>query len=303
MNAETIDRTQFIGGSDIAAILGLSRYETPMSIWAKKTGQIPDQGLPKSMRMRVGTKMEDVIAELWMEETSLTLKRVPERIIHPKYPHFRAQIDRVVAEENATWEGKNTNWRLKKDWAEGEVPQEALCQAMWGLGCSGRDHTYICGLIDNEDLKWVKIGRDPVMIAEMFKRADAFWNNFIVPKIMPGQVTATDADTLFALFPKAEPSSQIDLGDEGARLVETRNALYQDQIALEKSISTVENELKMMLKDKESGTAGKWSVTWKSQVSKRLDTALLKNNEPELYKKYSKESPSRVFRIKEASNG
>ena len=39
-----VDRTQFIGGSDIAAILGLSRYATPLSVWAEKTGQFELMG-------------------------------------------------------------------------------------------------------------------------------------------------------------------------------------------------------------------------------------------------------------------
>lgn len=303
VGAVVVDRTQFIGGSDIAAILGLSRYGTPLSVWAEKTGAIPKKEGPKSLRMKLGTRMEEVIAELWMEETNKVLQRVTERRVHPQYPYFRAQIDRIVINEDATWEGKNTNWRLKKDWAEGEVPQEALCQAMWGLAITGKKHCYVTGLIDNEELRSVKIDRDPVLIAEMLKRADDFWNKFVVPQVMPGQVSASDADTIRALFPQSEPQTLIDLGDAGARLIESRNALYQDQIALEKEIDTVENELKLMLKEKEGGTAGKWMVTWKSQVSKRLDTALLKNNEPEIYQKYTKETPSRVFRIKELKNG
>lgn len=273
MGVEAVDRTQFIGGSDISAILGLSRYQTPLGVWAEKTGQVVKKDGPKPMRMRVGTKMEDVIAELWMEETGKVLNRVTERRVHPKYPHFRAQIDRLVIGEEATWEGKNTNWRLKKDWAEGEAPQEAICQAMWGLAVTGKRHSYICGLIDNEELRWVKIERDPVLIAEMLKRAEDFWQTFIVPKVMPGQVSAADADTLYALFPQAEPASQIDLGDQGAIIIENRNALIQDKIQLERQIELHENQLKIMLKEKEAGTAGKWKVSWKNQKRKAYTVA------------------------------
>lgn len=298
-----VDRSQFIGGSDIAAILGLSRYQTPLGVWAEKTGQVDRIEGPKPMRMRVGTKMEDVIAELWMEETGKTLNRVTERRVHPKYPHFRAQIDRIVIGEDATWEGKNTNWRLKKDWGDGEAPQEAICQAMWGLAVTGKKCTYIAGLIDSAELKWIKLDRDPIMIAEMLKRANFFWDNFVAPKIMPGPMTAKDGDALYSLFPNSEPNSEMELSDDVAKIIETRNALYQDQIALEQQIEQAENEIKARMGTTEAAKAGKWLVTWKSQISKRLDTALFKNNEPDLYKKYSKESPSRVFRIKETKNG
>lgn len=299
MPIETDDRTLFIGGSDIAAILGLSRYATPLSVWAEKTGQIEKPTGIKPLRMRLGTRMEEVIADLWMEETGKRLNRVTERRTHPKYPYFRAQIDRMVVGEDATWEGKNTNWRLKKDWNDGEAPQEAICQAMWGLAISNKKHSYVSGLIDSQELRTVKVERDPVLIAEMLKRADAFWNEFVVPKVMPGQITAKDTKTLFDLFPHSEPESSVDLGDEYAKMVENRNALYQDQIALEAQIEKLENEIKAKMGTIEGARAGKWLITWKTQVSKRLDTALLKNNEPEMYLKYTKESPSRVFRIKE----
>lgn len=264
----TDDRTKFLGGSDIAAVLGLSRYKTPLGVWAEKTGAIVQEEGVKPIRMRLGTRMEEVIAELWMEETGKTLNRVTERRVHPKYPHFRAQIDRIVIGEDATWEGKNTNWRLKKDWGEGEAPQEAICQAMWGLAVTGKKYSYVVGLIDNQELRTVKVDRDPVMIAEMLKRANAFWDNFVVPKIMPMQVTAADTENLYALFPNAEPESQIDLGDDAAKIIESRNAMIVDKIALESQIDKAQNELKLMLKDKESGTAGKWKVSWRNQERK-----------------------------------
>lgn len=33
------NRTKYIGGSDIGAILGLSKFRTPLEVWMEKTGR------------------------------------------------------------------------------------------------------------------------------------------------------------------------------------------------------------------------------------------------------------------------
>jgi predicted phage-related endonuclease len=35
----SVDRTKYIGGSDIGAILGLSRFRSPLEVWMEKTGK------------------------------------------------------------------------------------------------------------------------------------------------------------------------------------------------------------------------------------------------------------------------
>lgn len=261
------DRGGFIGGSDIAAILGISRWRTPLSVWAEKTGQVPpddSDNLPK----KLGRRLEEVVAELFMEKTGLKVQRANERRVHPKYPHFRAQIDRLIVGQDELLECKTASPWMAKEWAEEEMPQEYIAQVMWQLACSGRKRGHLAVLIGNQDFKTRVIERDPVLIAEMIKRANAFWEEFVVPKVMPSQISDRDAETLYALFPNAEPDSQVDLGDKGAMLVENRNALVQDKIDVEKRIDLVENELKAMLQDKETGMAGKWKVVWKNQTRK-----------------------------------
>ena len=56
-----------VGGSDIAAIAGLSTWESAITKWAKKTGQIPDEVEP-NMSMKLGTKLESPILELFADE-------------------------------------------------------------------------------------------------------------------------------------------------------------------------------------------------------------------------------------------
>ena len=40
-----MERSEYIGGSDIASVMGLSRWKTPLQLWAEKTGNIPQEDL------------------------------------------------------------------------------------------------------------------------------------------------------------------------------------------------------------------------------------------------------------------
>ena len=53
------------------------------------------------------------------------------------------------------------------------------------------------------------------------------------------------------------------------------------------------------MEDAEKADSDKYSITWKSIVSSRVDSKKLKADYPDIYKEYSKESSSRRFTVKE----
>lgn len=285
------ERTRFIGSTDMPAILGLSRWRTLLEVWAEKTKTIKPESI-ESIPMMVGKALESTVIALFAKETGLPISSTNERIYHKKYPFMSAQIDARIAGEGVALEVKTCSIRKAKEWeGDDEIPTEYIIQCMHDLACSGDLYAYIAVLIGNEDFKWRKIPRDERMIAEIEKRACEFWNNFVVPKIMPERVVANDDDILYKLFPSQKPGLEINLGDEGAKRVELRNALVQDKGLVEKQIDTLENEIKLMLKDAETGLCGAHRVTWKAQ--KRASYVV-------------KESQFRVFRVgksKEKLNG
>ena len=64
---ELRNQTGAIGGSQVAAICGFSAWESPLARFYKATGQIDDRVEP-SMSMRLGTKLESPILEIFAEE-------------------------------------------------------------------------------------------------------------------------------------------------------------------------------------------------------------------------------------------
>ena len=74
-------RRHSIGGSDAAGIVGLSKWASPYSVWAEKTGQLPEQ--PDNEAMRQGRDLEDYVARRWSEETGNMCRRENKIIYNP----------------------------------------------------------------------------------------------------------------------------------------------------------------------------------------------------------------------------
>lgn len=64
-------RKKSIGGSDAAGIIGLNQYATPYTVWANKTGRLPDAEDNEAMRQ--GRDLEDYVAKRWEEATAVDL--------------------------------------------------------------------------------------------------------------------------------------------------------------------------------------------------------------------------------------
>lgn len=60
----------------------------------------------------------------------------------------------------------------------------------------------------------------------------------------------------------------------------------------------IEHSIMTLMKENEIAYVKDRKITWKKSVRTSLDTKSLKEEEPEIYKKYSKISSSRMFKIK-----
>jgi putative phage-type endonuclease len=108
-------RRRGIGGSDAAAILGLSPWRTEMDVWLDKTGRTdvepeiidPD----RKFLLELGQEMEKGIARLYTLKTGRELEPIPEHalLIHPKFPTLIGTPDRLVLGESRGVEIKTEN--------------------------------------------------------------------------------------------------------------------------------------------------------------------------------------------------
>lgn len=293
------DRNKYIGGSDAAGVLGLSRWKTPLMVWALKTGQIVEEDISDRIEVKLGNKLEQTVAELFMEETGKKVVRKNETIFHPNYPFLGANIDRRVIGEDAVLECKTATMWKYREWEGQDIPQEYLIQVLHYMAVGNFQKGYIACLIGNHKFVWKEIERDEKMIADLIKKEVHFWNTFVIPKVMPASISANDSDILYQLYQPVKIGEEVNLGEELDRLAENLDSMRADKKALEKQVEQLENEIKVKLGDKEIGLGNNWKATWKLQTQKRLNTEMLRREYSQIYEECLKSQEIRILRISE----
>ena len=88
------ERKTGLGGTDAAAVLGVSPYKTAVEVWREKTGKDTTEA-PVTAPMLRGKALEPLAADLYAEQTGRTLRRQPLRR-HPNNRFMIANIDRQI---------------------------------------------------------------------------------------------------------------------------------------------------------------------------------------------------------------
>lgn len=292
-----LDRTKFIGGSDAAGVLGRSRWATPLSVWAEKTGQFVKPEVD-SEATELGRELEDYVAKRFERKTGKKVERVVGTFFHPEHDYLGANVDRLIPWEDAGLECKTASAFKAREWEGDEIPQEYIIQCYHYMMVTKKKKWYIACLIGNQKFVIKELFWDDVLINEMLKREVSFWNDYVVAKVMPIQVTYRDTETIEGLFPLATEGKEIMLSDEANVIIENLQSLKEDAKNVEGLIETSENQLKILLGTAEAGSTSLYRVSWSNQRVRRFDVKAFEQVHPELCKQFKPEKITRRFNYK-----
>lgn len=176
-------RKAFIGGSEAAACLGVSRYQTRTSLYYAKTlDSAPIK--QDTEKMWAGRMLEPVIAQMFAERTGKHVIQQPYMYVHPEFPWMGGNIDFGILGENAGLECKNTS---SKAVAQSE---EYHLQCQHYMAVTNASRWYLAYLLYGWKFDYVVIERDEELIQMLIQGETDFWNNHVVPRIPPVEVTA-----------------------------------------------------------------------------------------------------------------
>jgi len=224
MNAPTREeflkrRMAGIGGSDIAAILGLSPYKTGLQLWMEKTGRDTTEPDGAALeRMHWGAALEDVVARHYSEVRGVKIQRINQQLVHSECPIALANIDRAVLEE-----GKCTRWDDKAgrvvgarnvlevktahalaqngaEWGEAgtdEVPQQYWTQCQWYMGITGLPFADVAVLFGGQKFVTYTIPFERALFDDMLAEADRWWKAHVAADLPPPATTEDDARRLW----------------------------------------------------------------------------------------------------------
>ena len=169
----------------------------------------------------------------------------------------------------------------------------------------GLDHCYIAVVIDNHDFKWQKIERNQELIDIIEAKAKEFWEINVKQMVAP-PVDGLDGtkEALNTVFQGLPPEAK-ELDHQHLTLVKDILSLRADEKLIKATLAEKENQLREYLgtSEAETMTGQGVKVTYKDQKSRRIDTKRIKEEEPELYDKYTKTTTTKVLRITEVKHG
>jgi len=310
----TRNRAAFLGGSDIGAILGVSKYRSAMDVWLEKIGKRVDH--KDSFALRFGSFAESFIADEYALLTGEHLVEHAQGLVHPKYSFCVGHIDRFVLENkdlplfgadealNAKklLECKTANYYSQSDWGEpgtDVIPLPYLCQCLWYLGITNLSEIDVAVLLGGSDLRIYTITRELKLESLMFEKAAFFWAEHVQKDIPPKPQSIEDCQ---ALFQKASLSKTLEANPETLNLIRQLKVLESQAQVGEEEIQVIKQALMERMADAEVLTyLGKPVITWKApKPSYRIDTKRLSLDHPELIKTYqSQVINSRRFVVKD----
>jgi putative phage-type endonuclease len=198
-----------IGGSDIAASAGLSNWTSPITLWAKKTGQIPDEVTP-NMSMKLGTILEEPILELFADEHPELKILTTGTWANKTYPWMRANPDGLYLDANGDW--GIVEVKFSRDyWTQ--VPQSYRAQVLWYMKVFGIRQAKLVALAGSSyqeyDIEWDQFEADT-----LFEAAVRFRQACLDLKMPDWDGSNSTLETVRALKPNIE-DGEVDLDELG----------------------------------------------------------------------------------------
>ena len=287
-----------IGGSDAAAVCGLSRWKSPVEVWLEKTEQAESK--PAGESAYWGSVLEPIVRAEFIKRTDLPVKELKAILQHPDHSFMLANVDGLVDDpEHGTgiFEAKTANEYAAKDWEDG-LPDEYVLQIQHYLAVTGLSFAYVAVLIGGDKFKWQFVPRNESVISMLIELEGHFWSSVVNMTPPPFDGSKASSDLLARLYPEGKPKSQITLPDEAEALInEFESYQQQEKLIIEKKDKAA-NMLKAMLGESETGVVSCRSVCWKTISSERLDSKKLKLELPDVYAQYVSQSTYRRFAVK-----
>ena len=292
-----INRRVGIGGSDVGAICGLSKWNSAYSIYLRKIGEAPQQ--EESQQAHFGTVLEEVVAKEFTKATGKKLRRCNKMLRHKVNDFMIANIDRMVVGEKAFLECKTTSAYNFKEWEGDNIPEVYMLQIQHYMEVLDYDYCYIACLIGGNNFIWKKINRDKELVSIIVDIEKKFWNENVMKRIPPA-ISGGEADSnlMDKLYPNSKEESEVALSYETSQYIDKLLELKKQKKELDLQISHYENLIKNEMQENEIGYIDDYIVDWKSIKSNRVNTKMLNEKYPDIYAECCYESSFRKFTIK-----
>lgn len=286
-------RSRYIGGSDAASVAMLNEFQSPYALWCEKRGITkPFEG---NERTRVGTYLEDYVAQRFEEETGKKVRKSNFSFINEDYPWAIADVDRLIVGEDAILECKTTSELNLKHYRDGDYPARFYVQCQHYMAVLNKQTAYLAVLIGNKDFRWYTIPRNDAEIKALMEAEEQFYQWMESGEEPPAN--PVDAESIELAHPTANGTSIELFGSQNImrQFLEIKARIAE----LEKEADGIAAVLKQDMGDAEKGTDGQYVVTWANRTKTTFDKKAFQKDNPQInLSKWEKTTNYRAFSIK-----
>lgn len=305
MNAPTplvLDRSKFLGGSDAAAVLGVSPWRTPLDLYLDKIQPAKEDvsvDRHRAAALNRGKRLEPYVLDMLEQEHGIASIERNARYIDPEHRFLACEIDAetLYGENVANIEVKTVHPFKVKEWGEVDtdsIPVHYTAQAMHGLMVTGRERCIFAVLIGDE-LRLYNVDRDDETIVAMRDREVAFWNDHVLARVPPEAISSSDMVKLFAKDAGSAVEATPELAELVGEIRHLKTRLKEGEQLVEEKV------LRLQLYMAEAATLtfeGRAIATWKTQSATRFSQSEFSAAHPGLFEQFKRTSETRVLRIK-----
>lgn len=247
----TLDLSK-IGGSDIAAIVGLSPWAGPWDVWARIVEGVRG---PESEAMAWGTTLEPVVAAEWMRRHDDAARW--ERGVSatpPDRPWLRVTPDYVDTAAGRILEVKTTSANgYRYGWGEpgsSVVPDHYDCQIQTYMAQLGATVCHVAVLVGGQALHAYTVLADAEVGATLLAAGEAFWRDHIEPAIPPPPDSSRACrDALSRRYPGTESRAVRPATGHELAIADRLRRAKKEALALRDLEVELGNELRLSMRD------------------------------------------------------
>lgn len=203
-------RRQGLGSSDIAAILGISRYGNALSVYHDKTGGLPIDG-DDSEPALWGRLNEETVAREWARRNRSVIQKVG-LIANTNRPWQMCTLDRRVLEcpladgrEKCAVEIKCRD-KMKAGQFRKGVADDVLVQTLWQADTCGYDHIHAAVLLGGNDFRQyvIRVADHQQLVDDLRAAGERAWQQ-ITDRQPPALAADADPEVLLDLYEQLHP--------------------------------------------------------------------------------------------------
>lgn len=274
-------RQNYIGGSDAAAVIGISRFRSPLSVYLEKKSLVKKE--PPNERMYWGIKIEPLLRVRFSELTGYEVRELKYVLQSVESPFAIANVDGIVnlgpAEGNQwaclelkcvnEFTGNSDDFR---GGAAGYISPEYYAQIQHYLYVTGLKVAFLGMLIGGNRFVYNRIARDDETISNMIRLQKHWYEQYFLTNT-PAPAGPGDGELLGKYYNHPE-RKEVQLPESAAAIVNDYLSATQEIKKWEERKKLAQVKLEEMIGNNgDTAVVGLRRINWKPFETKRFSAS------------------------------